>query len=261
MRARNIKPGFFQNEYLAQLSPTTRILFIGLWCLADREGRLEDRPERIRINVLPYHNGNVDEMLQELCDSPDKFIVRYAVDGKKYIEITNFTEHQNPHPREPQSLIPPFTEQDKVKDVPSRVKVLPSNVKDMPSNAYTSFTSYTSDSLHSDSLHSDTPYTEAEEIIGYLNEKAGTKYSHKTDATQKQIKARLKSGYSIDDFKTVIDKKCVEWIGTDWEKFIRPSTLFSPANFESYLNQKVKTNENVFKKMLREGNHDETRDY
>ena len=46
-RARNIKPGFFANENLAECDPLARLLFAGLWCLADREGRLEDRPKRI----------------------------------------------------------------------------------------------------------------------------------------------------------------------------------------------------------------------
>lgn len=96
------------------------------------------------------------------------------------------------------------------------------------------------------------------ETIKYLNVRAGTKYSFKTAATQKHLNARLDDGYSIDDFKTVIDKKCVEWMGTERERFLRPETLFRPANFESYINQKMQSKENVFKKMLREESNDET---
>lgn len=77
------------------------------------------------------------------------------------------------------------------------------------------------------------------EIIEYLNKKAKTKYRVKTLSTRKHISSRLSDGYSIDDFKLVIDKKCNEWIGTEWEKYIRPETLFIPSNFESYLNQKI----------------------
>ena len=54
MRARNIKPGFFENEELADLPPLTRLLYIGLWLLADREGRLENRPRRIKAQIFPY---------------------------------------------------------------------------------------------------------------------------------------------------------------------------------------------------------------
>lgn len=75
-------------------------------------------------------------------------------------------------------------------------------------------------------------------IVGYLNEKAGTKYRHTSQKTQACIRARFEDGFTVDDFKTVIDKKCAEWIGTDFEKFLRPETLFGPK-FENYLNAKV----------------------
>lgn len=105
-RSRNIKPGFFGNEYLADLPPETRLLFIGLWCLADREGRLEDRPRGIKGRLFPFDDFNVDEMLQQLSDSPDHFILRYQVEGKHYIQVKNFLKHQNPNVREAASQIP-----------------------------------------------------------------------------------------------------------------------------------------------------------
>ncbi len=107
MRARNIKPGFFNNDILNSLEPLTRLLFIGLWCMADREGRLEDRPKRIKKEVLGYDDVNsndVDKMLQELHDS--KFILRFESQGKKYIQVVNFSKHQNPHMNEKSSEIP-----------------------------------------------------------------------------------------------------------------------------------------------------------
>ena len=84
------------------------------------------------------------------------------------------------------------------------------------------------------------------EIIQYLNDKCGTKYKYQTSDTQKHISARLAEGYTVDDFKTVIDKKSAEWIGTEQERYLRPSTLFA-GKFESYLNQKVtRGNKDVF---------------
>ena len=53
MRARNLKPGFFKNDALAECDPLARILFEGLWCMADREGRLECHPKRIKAEILP----------------------------------------------------------------------------------------------------------------------------------------------------------------------------------------------------------------
>jgi len=79
-------------------------------------------------------------------------------------------------------------------------------------------------------------------IVDYLNQKAGTKYQASSKKTQTCIHARLAEGFQIDDFKTVIDKKCAEWIGTEWEKYLRPETLFG-TKFESYLNAKVTTNQ------------------
>lgn len=79
------------------------------------------------------------------------------------------------------------------------------------------------------------------DIVEYLNNKAGTKYHYKTKDTQKHINARLSEGFTLDDFKKVIDTKCDEWLGTDMEKFLRPMTLFG-NKFESYLNQKRKGN-------------------
>ena len=105
-RSRNIKPGFFRNEMLAECSPLTRLLFAGLWCLADRAGRLEDRPKRIRAEVLPYDDGSVDEMLNELDRAG--FILRYQVGDQRFIQVLNFARHQNPHHREAESTIPGF---------------------------------------------------------------------------------------------------------------------------------------------------------
>lgn len=75
------------------------------------------------------------------------------------------------------------------------------------------------------------------EIVDYLNLRIGSNYKHSTDKTRTQIKARFNEGFTIEDFKTVIDKKCSEWINTDMEKYLRPETLFG-TKFESYLNQR-----------------------
>ena len=77
-----------------------------------------------------------------------------------------------------------------------------------------------------------------DEIIQHLNMRAGTKYKSNTAKTKQLINARLNEGFTLEDFKTVIDKKCVEWCGTEFEKFLRPNTLFG-TKFESYLNQNV----------------------
>ena len=76
------------------------------------------------------------------------------------------------------------------------------------------------------------------EAVDYLNEKAGTKYKSNSKNTTKHIKARINDGYTLEDFKRVIDKKCSEWLNTDMEKYLCPDTLFG-SKFEKYLNQKI----------------------
>lgn len=85
-----------------------------------------------------------------------------------------------------------------------------------------------------------------ESIISYLNQKAGTGYKSQTASYRTFINARLKAGYNLDDFYKVIDNKTAEWIGTDFQKFLRPETLFG-NKFDSYLNQITtkKTNQEI----------------
>lgn len=103
-RARNIKPSFFINEELVELPFSTRLLFIGLWTIADREGRLEDKPKKIKMALFPADDLDVNSALSELQNSG--LIERYDIDNIKYIHILAFKKHQNPHIKEPASTIP-----------------------------------------------------------------------------------------------------------------------------------------------------------
>jgi len=104
-RTRNLKPAFFKNEDLAECDPVVRLLFAGLWTLADREGRLECRPKRIRAELFPYDSFDVAGMLDQLAARG--FIRCYEVDGQNYLEIPTFLTHQHPHPSEKPSCPPP----------------------------------------------------------------------------------------------------------------------------------------------------------
>lgn len=104
-RSRNIKPGFFDDDRLAELPPLARLLWISLWTIADREGRLEDRPARIKAKCLPFDRCDATALLSKLDQAG--FIKRYSINGQRYICIPNFSKHQNPHIKEPKSTIPP----------------------------------------------------------------------------------------------------------------------------------------------------------
>ena len=91
-RARNIKPAFFENDILADCQPLSRLLFIGLWTIADK------------AQLLPYDNCDCKKLLNEL--EKNGFIVSYKVKESVYIQILNFDKHQNPHIKETASTIP-----------------------------------------------------------------------------------------------------------------------------------------------------------
>lgn len=141
-RARNIKPGFFKNEILGVADPLYSLLFEGLWVLADRAGRLEDRPLRIKGEVFPYRDGlNVDAMLNWL--ESNGFIRRYTAQGKKCILVLEFVKHQNPHKNETESELPdPSDECTKPEEIGTTPEIIGST---------------RADSLSSDSLIPDTP--------------------------------------------------------------------------------------------------------
>lgn len=120
-RARNIKPSIMDNEELAELEPVARLLFIYLWMLADREGRLEDRPKRIAAQALPYDRQvDVGAMLDELHKAG--FILRYEAAGVACIQITAFAKHQSPHIREAESVLPSCTSQGEDEHKPRKVQ-------------------------------------------------------------------------------------------------------------------------------------------
>ena len=134
-RIRTIKPEFFKNEQLAELPAMSRLLFIGLWTLADRAGRLEDRPKRIKADVFPYDNMDVEKALNDLQSKG--FIIRYKGNANitdrilppeqpttelNCIEIINFLKHQKIDGyNEKPSLLPASQPQDLLKTIPSLV--------------------------------------------------------------------------------------------------------------------------------------------
>jgi len=90
------------SENISQLKPITQLCYIGLWTIADREGRLEHRPKLIDAHLFPHVNANVSKMLKELSDAG--FIEFYA--DAEYILIPEFVKHQKIHPHEAKSVLP-----------------------------------------------------------------------------------------------------------------------------------------------------------
>lgn len=142
-RARLLKPSFFTNDALGEVEPLGRLLFAGLWCLADREGRLQDRPRRIKAEVLPYDDVDVDRLLGELAAR--SFVVRYEVGGERYIQVNAFNRHQKPHYKEPASTIPPCSLQARVEHAAMMSRPSPDNEPIMESDDAVAFLDRASD--------------------------------------------------------------------------------------------------------------------
>lgn len=151
-RSRNIKPGFFSNEHLAEVDFATRLLFIGMWTEADREGRLEDRPRRLKMALFPADNVDIDAMLYSLHDL--EFIDRYSVNGRNYIQVVNWAKHQNPHLKEAKSTIP---ERPVVEPCPVKTGASTMQAPDKNSSFPADSLSLDSGFLIPDSLSSDLP--------------------------------------------------------------------------------------------------------
>jgi hypothetical protein len=198
MRARNIKPGLFKNEILGVADPLLTILFCGLWCLADKRGRLEDRPLRIKAEIFPYREGiDINGYLTEL--SRLGFILRYKHTNTYYIQILNFSKHQNPHHTEKDSEIPEFTNDCEI------------TVNSPLNNGYAPADSLIPDSLIPDSLIPDSaPSSNDEEASRHpvlkfpLNEKDTFFHVHQNDIDQWQ-----ESFPGIDVMLEL--KKCRQW--------------------------------------------------
>ena len=103
-RIRTIKPEFFTSEDIVSCSPLARILYIGLWCEADREGRMTWKPKTLKLRYLPGDSCDLDTLSQELIDAG--MIAIYEVEGVVYAEIPSFTRHQVINNRESASSIP-----------------------------------------------------------------------------------------------------------------------------------------------------------
>lgn len=105
LRIRSIKPQFFLDSKILDLPPLARLLFIGLWCCADREGRMHYDPRELRRQVLPDETQSVfDEMFGALTAA--NLVRLYAVENSSYVDIPHFLAHQVPYHKEQPSIIP-----------------------------------------------------------------------------------------------------------------------------------------------------------
>lgn len=119
-RIRTIKPEFFDDEDLCALPAVHRLCFIGLWCQADKAGRFEDRPLRLKARLFPFDDVDMDAVLADLARAG--FVARYVVDGKRYacVKPSSWDKHQRPRPDEAESVLPSVDTADSDESVPTQ---------------------------------------------------------------------------------------------------------------------------------------------
>jgi uncharacterized phage protein (TIGR02220 family) len=210
-RIRTIKPEFFTSEDIVALQPFARLLYIALWCEADREGRLAWRPQTFKMRYLPADSVDIGALCQELTGR--ELVQLY---GNGYAFIPGFASHQHVNPREAASKLPEpsFTRNDASSTRKARVSDTQVGREGKEGIEHASH---------------------ASEILDHLNLKAGKAFKA-VKSNLGLIAARLKEGATVDECKAVVDAKVVEWSSdAKMRAYLRPETLFNASKFAQYV--------------------------
>lgn len=226
-RSRNIKPAFFKNDILAALPPFARLLFAGLWTLADKSGLLEDRPRRIKAEILPYDDVDIDALLEalagrgpladavaeELGSRPD-FIERYTATlagaPLRLIFVRKWASHQNPHKNEIDSgLPPPMASPSPQLTASADVTATTEQIRQAPDL----FGRDRPDSLNTDSLNTDSLNTTAPSATGGPNGKPAKKAKPNKNRSLSRHDFDLADILRPDSFQTAdVDAALARWL-------------------------------------------------
>lgn len=212
-RIRTIKPEFFTSEDIVELSAFARLFYISIWCEADREGRLEWKPNTFKLRYFPADKIDIHKLCDELIGRG--LVVLYG-NGLAY--VPKFLVHQHINPRESQSNLP-------APEIDASPRVSDASARD-------------SDAQGGRERKGKEGYTsrhDAKEVLDYLNQKAKREY-RPVDSNLKLIVARLDEGATVDECKKVIDSKVTEWLNDPkMSEYLRPETLFNATKFAGYI--------------------------
>ena len=211
-RARNIKPAFFKNYDLADAGPVAQLLFAGLWCLADREGRLEDKPRLIKAELFPYYDCDINGELTEL--ERLGFVRRYKVGDVAVIEVLNFKKHQTPHNTEKASALPAYPGQQPMEAAPAVVNGELTVNPPLENDGKTP-DSLIPDSLIPDSLIHDTPIPPKGAATGFAEFWSAYPLK-KAKATAEKAWAKLKP--SADLQAAILSAIAAHKLSADWQR-------------------------------------------
>ena len=258
MPNRIIKESLLISDDFNELSWFEQSLFVRLIVAADDFGRYDARPKVIKGRLFPLCDGitfaEVDDALLKL--STVGIAELYTVCGRPYVQLKNWGRHQQirnkkskfPSPDEADSTCKPLTaDADEHKQVqPNEPGCEELQSIDINCNQLISDDSNCPRNPIQSESESNNIYTAAvRQVVDRLNEVCGTNYRPSTAATRKHIQARLREGFTVENFYRVIDKKAAQWRGTDMAKYLRPETLFG-SKFESYLQERPEASQKKF---------------
>lgn len=207
-------------DFFLDMPVTSQALYFHLGMRADDDGFI-DNPKKI-IRMIGFNEGDMENLFDK------GFVIPFdsGVCVIRHWRINNYLRSDRYH----SSIYTEEKSQLKIEDNGVYTLGIPGGIPPVKNLA----TEYSIDKTSIDK--SIVPYTD---IISFLNKTCGTKYLSSTKKTKALILARMNEGFGLEDFKIVITKKYKTWNNTEWEKFLRPETLFGPK-FEGYLNEKSK---------------------
>lgn len=245
MPNRIIKESICTSDSLAELSWFEQALFFRLIVLADDFGCYDGRTAIIKGSGFPLYSVTEKQIAEGLSKLATAGIVNlYTVGGKPYLQLESWSKHQRI--RDSKHKYPTPDERDDSPQVAAGCGKSPQVAAGCGLNPIQSksVSVSESESKHIGASAPDARASQIAEIIGYLNQKAGTRYKI-AKSTRRHINARLDEGFTVDDFKIVIDKKVKEWLNNpEMAKYLRPETLFG-TKFEGYLNAPAGTKKSV----------------
>ena len=231
---RNIWPKIWTNENLSKVEQKSLLLYVGLISIADSEGKLEFSANRLQSVLRNIDTKDLIQMVNQLILA--KVIKCYTIKDRVFLSFFRWGEYQEECLKEKPSQIPNPPEDTEV------IYLSIEGVTKNPAYIYSYSSSYSSLNLKSidcaeKEIKCVIPF---DLIIGHLNRTAGKKFKYTSEHHRKHIRARWGEGFKLEDFYYVNEVKCREWLGTAYEKFLRPETLYG-TKFDGYLNQKPNT--------------------
>jgi len=227
-KERYLNTKFWDDNYIVKLDPIEKLLFVYFLTnpLANLIGVYE-----ISLRRIAFDTGVEEEIIENILkrfDDVDK--IKYK---NGYIVIKNFTKYQKNNPKINKGI------QILLDEIPEEFIDWINIDLDRLYIGYDNLSHLNSYSNPNSNPNTNNILSCSKKIIEYLNQKTGKNFKDTTTKTKAFIKARISEGYTLDDFKTVIDKKTAKWLNDPkMSDYLRPETLFG-TKFESYLNEKI----------------------